>query len=74
MHDPRHVTPEILAAVSAAFAAHDVEGIVEGIVESFVEDGVFVNGKGPAGGGDTYAGKAAIRAFFTELFRITPEV
>lgn len=70
MHDPNHVTPELVAAVNEVFAKHDIEGIVN----TFADDGVFINGKGTELSGDTYRGKEAIRGFFTQLFKATPEV
>lgn len=70
MHDPKHVTPELLAEVNAAFARHDPAAIAA----HFAPDGVFVNAKGAAVEGDEYRGPDAIRAFFVELFRTTPVV
>ena len=70
MHDPQHVTRELVAAVNAVFANHDAEGIAN----AFAEDGVFINAKGASLSGDTYRGRDAIRAFFTQLFIATPEV
>lgn len=70
MHDPAHVTPEVLAEVNAAFARHDPKGIAA----TFAPDGVFVNARGPAATGDRYVGPAAIEAFFVDLFRTTPQV
>ncbi|MSP98050.1 MAG: nuclear transport factor 2 family protein [Betaproteobacteria bacterium] len=70
MHDAQHVTPELVAAVNAVFARHDAEGIAN----AFADDGVFINAKGMQLSGDTYRGRDAIRAFFAQLFRATPEV
>lgn len=70
MHDPQHVTPELVAAVDAVFARHDAEGIAN----AFAEDGVFINAKGTSLSGDTYRGRDAIRAFFTQLFLANPQV
>lgn len=64
------VTLEQLRAMSAAFAAHDVEGIVEW----FHDDGEFRNAKGPDVWGQAYKGKAELRRFFTTLFSTTPDV
>ena len=52
------VTLERLHEIADAFARRDVEGIVN----SFAEDGEFRNARGPDYWGQSFKGKAAIRA------------
>ena len=64
------VTLERLHEIADAFARRDVDGIVN----SFAEDGEFRNAKGPDFWGQSYKGKAAIRAYFEPLFASTGDV
>ena len=64
------VTLDRLHEIADAFARHDVDAIVN----SFAEDGEFRNAKGPDYWGQSYRGKAAIRAYFEPLFAATGDV
>lgn len=67
---PPDVTLERLREIADAFARRDVDGIVN----SFAEDGEFRNAKGPDFWGQSFKGKAAIRAYFEPLFAAASDV
>ena len=63
------VTPEILQAFADAWNRHDADGLM-----SFMtEDCVFNASAGPDACGTRYAGRAAVRAGYAEVWSIFPD-
>ena len=67
---PGAVTVQLLEDIGDAFNRHDVDAIIG----FFAEDGDFDNAKGPEIYGRRHAGKAELRAFFSELMATLPDI
>ena len=66
----RDTTLAMLRAITAAFDAHDLEGILA----SFADDAVFEGPRGPDAWGTRFVGKPAIREAFAARFSGIPDV
>ncbi len=68
--EERNQTLDVLRAITAAFDAHDVEGILA----HFAEDSVFESPRGPNPWGQRFVGLEEIRGAFAGRFSGIPDI
>jgi ketosteroid isomerase-like protein len=68
--EDRNQTLDVLRAITAAFDAHDVEGILA----HFAEDAVFESPRGPNPWGQRFVGLEEIRGAFAGRFSGIPDI